>query len=150
MDDEQRFRAVIHEARRGGAVVEVPPEVVEALGGKGRIPVQATFDGIPYRGSIVSMGGRPILGMLKAIREELGKSFGDTVEVMVAVDTEERKVTVPARLQAALAENPSAAEAFEKLSYTHQREYVQWIEEAKRAETQERRIRQTIERLLER
>ena len=49
----------------------IPSDVVELLGGGGRIPVVATFDGIQYRGSIVRMGGQPILGMLKEIRERL-------------------------------------------------------------------------------
>ena len=68
------FKAPIEAVVRGGAVVSIPDDVVEHLGGRGRIPVKATFDGIPYQGSIVNMGGRPILGVLKAIREELGKS----------------------------------------------------------------------------
>jgi Domain of unknown function (DUF1905) len=64
----ETFDAVIVEADRGGAYLAVPPEVVVALGGKGRIPVQATFDGIAYRGSVVSMGGEKVIGLLKAIR----------------------------------------------------------------------------------
>jgi hypothetical protein len=68
----ERFEATIVEADRGGALVEVPAAVVEALGGRGRIPVRATFDGIAYQGSVVSMGGRRVLGILKSIRAELG------------------------------------------------------------------------------
>jgi hypothetical protein len=66
------FEAVIAEARGGGAYVEVPGDVVAALGGGGRIPVQATFDGVAYCGSIASMGGCMALGILKQIRTELG------------------------------------------------------------------------------
>ena len=73
------FAAPIEEANRGGAVVAIPDEVIEELGGGGRIPVNATFDRIPYQGSIVSMGGRRVLGVLKAIRTELGKGPGDEV-----------------------------------------------------------------------
>ena len=58
-------------ADRGGAYVVVPPAVIEALGGGGRIPVRATFDGIEYQGSVASMGGAKVLGVLTAIREEL-------------------------------------------------------------------------------
>ena len=55
----QRFRATVMAGGGGGHLVRVPPEVVAALGGKGRIPVRATFDGVPYRGSVVRMGGTP-------------------------------------------------------------------------------------------
>jgi hypothetical protein len=140
------FEATIRAADRGGAYVEVPTDVVDALGGGGRIPVRATFDGIDYRGSIASMGGGMVLGVLKAIREALGKVPGDSVAVAVERDTAERTVTVPTDLAAALAAASMDA-AFDALSFSHQREYVSWIEEAKRGETRTRRIEQTIERL---
>jgi len=140
------FEATIQEARGGGAFVAVPADVVAALGGKARIPVQATFDGVPYRGSIASMGGGPILGILKAIRTELGKAPGDTVAVTVEADTEPRSVTVPDDLAAALAES-GLTEVFGKLTYSHQREYVSWIDEAKRPETRAKRVAGTVERL---
>ena len=91
---------------RGGAYVEVPSAVVDELGGGKRIPVLATFDGIEYRGSIVSMGGgRMILGVLKSIRTSLGKEPGDVLSVTVDRDTRTRTVSVPADLAAALAES---------------------------------------------
>ena len=74
-----RFEATIEAARGGGAWVRVPPDVVEALGGGGRIRVEATFDGLPYTGSVVSMGSSPCIGILKAIRSQIGKDVGDTV-----------------------------------------------------------------------
>ncbi|HEY3144011.1 MAG TPA: YdeI/OmpD-associated family protein [Acidimicrobiales bacterium] len=143
----ESFEAVITEASGGGAYVEVPPDVVAALGGGGRIAVIASFDGIPYRGSVVSMGGPKILGMLKAIRKELGKAPGDKVKVTVAVDAAERTVEVPDDLAAGLATAGARAQ-FDQLSYSHQREYVQWIDEAKRPATRARRIDQTIERIV--
>ena len=146
MGHVQEFEATIHAADRGGAYVEVPTEVVDALGGGGRIPVRATFDGIHYRGSIASMGSGMVLGVLKAIRETLGKVPGDSVVVTVARDMADRTVTVPQDLAAALAA-AAMGTTFDALSFSHQREYVSWIEEAKRAETRARRIEQTIERL---
>jgi hypothetical protein len=140
------FEAPIEEGPRGGAYVEVPPDVASALGGKGRILVTATFDGVPYRGSIMSMSGPPILGILKQIRQQLGKSAGDLVTVTVDVDRSERSVTVPHDLAAALVA-AGLFEAFDSLSYTQRREYVTWIVAAKRPETRERRVNQTIERL---
>jgi hypothetical protein len=142
------FEAVIEEADRGGAVVTVPDEVHAALGESGRIPVQATIDGIAYRGSVVRMGGRPILGVLASIREELGKGPGDTVMIAIERDDGDRTVTIPDDLSAALAARPEAKLIFEALAYSHQREYVRWIEEAKRPDTRERRIQGTLERLL--
>jgi hypothetical protein len=142
----ERFEATIGAALGGGALVAVPAGVVEALGGGGRIPVRATFDGVPYQGSIVSMGGQQCLGLLKSIREQLGKAPGDRVVVTLERDDAERTVTVPDDLAAALTE-AGAADVFGRLSYSHQREYVSWISEAKRPETRQRRIAQTVERI---
>lgn len=142
----EAFDAVIVEARGGGACVDVPDGVVEALGGKGRIKVLATFDGVPYQGSVVSMGGRKVLGMLKEIRTQLGKGPGDGVAVTLELDTVERTVTVADDLAAALAE-AGLRDAFDGLSYSHRREYVNWIDEAKKPETRARRIAGTVERL---
>ena len=142
----EEFRALIVAADRGGAYVVVPSTVVDALGGGGRIPVRATFDGVEYRGSIASMGGEKVLGVLKAIREQLGKGPGDELAVTVVRDDAPRTVAVPDDLAAAL----DAAErraTFDRLSYSHQREYVEWIEEAKRSDTRARRIAETVDRL---
>ena len=80
----------------------MPPTVIKALGGGGRIAVEATIDDVPYRGSIVSMGAGPCLGVLKAIRAQLGKNIGDTVNVVVDRDDRPRKEDVPDDLAAAL------------------------------------------------
>ncbi|TCN44108.1 uncharacterized protein DUF1905 [Kribbella orskensis] len=140
----ETFEAVIQEANGGGAYVEVPAEVLDALGGGGRIPVQATFDGIAYRGSIASMGGCMALGVLKQIRSDLGKGPGDSVVVTVTRDDAERTVEVPDDLAAALAA-AGAREAFDKLSFSHRREHVNAITEAKKPETRTRRIAKAVE-----
>jgi Domain of unknown function (DUF1905)/Bacteriocin-protection, YdeI or OmpD-Associated len=142
----ETFEAAIVEADRGGAYVRVPPEVVAALGGSGRIPVQATFDGIAYRGSVVSMGGEKVIGLLKAIRTQLGKQPGDRITVTLEADQAERSVELPDDLRAAL-EDAGLLAAFRALSYSHQRENVAAIEEAKKAETRARRVARTITRL---
>lgn len=128
----------------GGAWVEVPGQVVAALGGGGRIPVLATFDGVAYRGSIASMGGCMALGILKGIRSELGKGDGDAVNVTVERDTAERTVEVPDDLAAALQEAGLRA-AFDKLAFSHRREHVQAINDAKKPETRQRRIDKAVE-----
>ena len=142
----ERFEATIEEVDRGGAYVAVPAGVVEALGGKGRVPVRATFDGIAYQGSVVSAGGQKVIGLLKAIRAELGKGPGDVIAVTLEVDRTERAVAVPDDLCAALHEAGLSAR-FDGLSFTHRREYVTWITDAKKPDTRARRITQTIERL---
>jgi len=146
MERVETFAATIEEADRGGAFVRVPPAVVAALGGKGRIAVEATFDGVAYRGSVVSMGGAMVVGVLKDIRTALGKGPGDEVTVTLAPDTAPRTVEVPDDLRTALDEARLTA-TFTGLSYSHQREYVMWIDEAKKPETRARRITQTVERL---
>jgi hypothetical protein len=140
------FEATIVAADRGGAYVAVPRAVVDALGGRGRTPLVATFDGVEYRGSVVAMGSGMVVGVLKRIRARLGKEPGDTVAVTLLVDDEPRRVDVPDDLRAALAE-ASVRSRFDSLSYSHRREYVQWIEAAKRPATRQRRIEQTVERV---
>ncbi|MFF0269256.1 YdeI/OmpD-associated family protein [Kribbella sp. NPDC004536] len=128
----------------GGAWVEVPGEVIAALGGGGRIPVLATFDGVAYRGSIASMGGCMALGILKSIRAELGKGDGEVVTVTVERDANERTIDVPDDLAAALAE-AGLREAFDAMSYSHRREHVSAINDAKKPETRQRRIAKAVE-----
>lgn len=149
---EVTFRAPVRPSGRGGGghLVDVPPEAVEALGGKGRIPVTATFDGVPYRGSIVRMGGGAVLGVQKAIMAEANVSVGDTLTVVVRNDEAPRQVEVPEDLAEAFARDDPARAAFEGLSFSHKREYVRSITDAKRPETRARRIELTIQQLIER
>ncbi len=149
MVESRTFRARIEQARGGGAYVVVPFDVEAAFGAK-RVPVRATIDGEPYTGSLVRMGGPDhVLGVLKEIRERIGKQMGDEVEVIVTEDDSPREVEVPSDLAAALVADPVSAERFAALSYSHQREYVRWIEEAKRAETRSSRVARTLELLAE-
>ena len=149
---EATFRAPIRSSRRGsgGHLVDVPPEVIEALGGRGRIPVTATFDGVPYRGSIVRMGGGAVLGVQKAIMAEAGVAVGDTLTVIVRNDDAPREVEVPDDLAEALRRSDEARAVFDGLSFSHRREYVESITEAKRPETRARRVERTVQALLER
>jgi hypothetical protein len=141
------FTATIESADRGGALIDVPPHVVEQLGGGGRIKVRAQFDGIGYQGSIVTYSGRRVLGVLKSIREKLGKGPGDDLVVRLEVDTTQRRVEIPVELEQAFVSAPEARAAFEGLSYSHQREHVSHIVEAKKPETRQRRAMRTVERL---
>lgn len=149
MAEEHAFSAVIRAAGGGGAYVDVPFDVEEAFGRK-RVPVVAHIDGEPYRGSLVRMGGPAhMLLIRKDVRERIGKQPGDTVSVTLREDTEERTVDVPEDLAAALAADDDAATFFNGLSYTHRREYVQWITEAKREQTRRDRVAKTLGMLQE-
>jgi hypothetical protein len=145
MTKKYQFQAVIEDAGGGGAYVTIPFDVEKAFGRK-RVKIKATIDGEPYRGTLVRMGSpQHMLLVLKEIREKIGKSFGDKVAVELEEDFEPRQVEVPADLQLALEADPTAQASFNRFSYSHQKEYVRWIMEAKREQTRQRRIQQAIE-----
>ena len=147
MPNKHTFTATIQNAGGGGAFVEVPFDVEAAFGSK-KPKVKALIEGVPYRGILTRMGTQNhLLIILKGIREQIGKTFGDEVKVSVEEDVEERVVAIPAELKRIFKSEKAAKAAFEKLSYTHQKEYVNWINEAKKEETRQNRIARTIEAL---
>jgi hypothetical protein len=147
MTKKHTFTAKILDAGRGGAYVEIPFDVETAFGAK-RPKVKALIGGVPYRGTLTRMGTEcHILGIRKEIREQIGKTFGDEVTITVEEDTEPRLVEIPSELAEAFEKEKDAAEYFNSLSYSHQREYIGYITEAKKEETHARRVAQTIEML---
>ena len=105
----------------------------------------ATFDGLPYRGSIVRMGGGAVLGVQKAIMAQAGVSVGETLTVVVRNDDTPREVEVPDDLAEALRPQRRGSRGVRgSLVTRHRREYVDAINEAKRPETRARRIERTI------
>lgn len=149
MQPEHEFEAVLETGDGdGGVFVVIPFSVPEVFGTRGRVPVQVTFDGYPYQGSITPLGdGHHALHVLKQIRKAVDKTIGDTVRVTLSRDVMERKMEAPADLAEQLAQNPKAAAYFAKLAYTHQREFVRWLEGAKRPETRATRLAETVELL---
>ncbi len=108
------------------------------------MPVKSTLDGVAYAGSLMKCGpGQHMLGVLKAIREQIGKSPGDTIQVVVWKDDATRTVEIPPMLRALLKKEGLLA-GFEKLSYTHRKEYVRWIAEAKKEETRQSRMAKAV------
>jgi uncharacterized protein YdeI (YjbR/CyaY-like superfamily) len=95
------------------------------------------------------MGGEFLVGLNRAVREAAGVEAGDVVEVSLELDTGPRKVQVPEALAGALASDAEAQAAFDRLAFTHRKEYARWIAEAKRDETRERRVAQAIQLLRE-
>ncbi len=130
--------------------LDIPLDVAEVFGAKGQVKVAGTINGHPYRGSAMPHGdGTHYLVVNRSIREAIGAAQGDRVIVTLGPDTGARTVTIPADLDKAFAQNREAGAAFGALSYSHQKEFVDWIEQAKKAETRERRITQALEMLAE-
>jgi hypothetical protein len=139
----ERFTAILGERH-----VVVPLDV-RALWGEARPPVRGTVNGVPFRSRLAVYGGETMLGLTNAFRASAGIVEGDEVEVVIERDDEPREVEVPPALQARLEADEVARAAFEKLSFTHRREYANWIAEAKKDETRERRAGRAVEMLRE-
>lgn len=106
-----------------------------------------TLNGYTYRSTVAAMGGRYLLPLSAEHRNAAGVQAGDEVDVDVELDTQPRVVEVPADLRAALDGDPQAKAAWERLSYSHQRQHVLAIDQAKATATRERRIAKALEML---
>ena len=122
----------------------VVPFDVEKTFGKKRVKMRALIDGIEYRGLLMPMCGIYRVMMNKGVRDKVGKQVGDTVHISIEEDTEPRIITVPEDLTHAM-QTANVQPFFDSLAYTHQKEYVQWITEAKKEETRHNRIAKAIE-----
>ncbi len=141
------FTGEIRLQEGGGAFVEFPHDVEKLFGVKGRVPVNVTFDGIPYRGSMIKMrSDRHLLLILKEIRERLGKGQGEKILVTVDLDKAPRTVDLAPDIAAAF-KKARVLEKYRAMAFTHQREYAKWIDEARQAETRTRRIAKAVERI---
>ena len=127
--------------------IEVPADVVEALGAGKRPPVVVTVNGYQYRSTIAPMGGRFLVPFSAERRNESGIAGGDAIDVELVVDTAPRVVEVPADLKAALDGAAGAAEAWAKLSYSNQKAHVTAVTGAKAPETRTRRIASVVAKL---
>jgi hypothetical protein len=120
---------------------EVPFDPKAVLG-KVRAPVRVTINGSTFRTTIASMGGRRLVGINREVRAQTGVAAGDRVEVELVRDDEPRTVELPADLAAALGDEERSF--FDSLSYTHRKEYVRWIEDARREETRRARVEKAV------
>jgi bifunctional DNA-binding transcriptional regulator/antitoxin component of YhaV-PrlF toxin-antitoxin module len=142
-----RFRATLSESGRGGGRwVEVPFDGREVFG-EARAPVHGTVNGTPFRGRLSVYGGVTYLGLRREIREAAEIDVGDELDILLERDDVPREVVVPHALEHALAAAPDARAAFDRLAFTHRREYAEWIAEARREDTRERRTAKAIEML---
>jgi hypothetical protein len=143
-----KFEGVLTPTPRGGGgcFVPIPADVASKLGLKGFPKIQSIIAGTPYRGSLMPRGdGTYCLGVTKSIYEGAGLGFGDSIAVELELDTAPRTVVVPTDLAIALKKDKKAAAAWEALSYTNRKEHARALEEAKRPETRERRLANTLE-----
>jgi hypothetical protein len=147
--NELSFTATLQKRGPAAAVVLDDEQVATVGQGAKRFPVKATVNGHTWRGSVARMKGEFLLGLNKEVREAAGVEAGDTVPVVIAPDSEERTVEVPAALASALAGDAAAKAAFDALAYTHRKEFARWVAEAKREETRDRRVAQALEMLHE-
>ena len=143
---EIQFHGTLEEVPGGGARVAVDGDVQAAFG-SARPLVEATVNGHPYRSRLMVYGGVTYLGLTKSFRNTAGLAVGDDLDVTLRRDDAPREVEIPAELQRELDAAPDVKHRFDAMSFTHRREYAQWVDGAKRQETRERRAAQTIEKL---
>jgi hypothetical protein len=146
------FKAIIQQNEEmNAAFVEFPFSTEELFNKKGQVKIKALFDGkVEYRGSLAKMKSDcHILGLTQEVRKLLNKTFGDEVSVSLAEDKEERVVEIADDIVFVFNENPQAKDLFDKMSYTHRKEYIRWIEEAKKPETRENRKIKMIQMILD-
>jgi bifunctional DNA-binding transcriptional regulator/antitoxin component of YhaV-PrlF toxin-antitoxin module len=139
---------VLSAGQGGGHAVVVPKEVAAALGSK-RPRVLAHVNGVEYRSRLMVYGGQSYLGLRKDLLRQLEVEAGDRVQIELVEDHEERVVVEPPELTQALADDPAAQAAYQKLPLTHRNEYARWIDEGKKPETRADRVAKTIKRLTE-
>lgn len=142
-----QFRAVLELGGKTATGIEVPADVVEALGSGRRPAVRVTLRDHTYRTTVAVMGGRFLLPVSAEVRAAAGVTAGDTLDVRIELDTEPRTVEVPADLAAAFAGEPAAGRAFAALPPGQQKELVRGVESAKKPETRQRRVLAAVEKL---
>ena len=142
-----RFASTVELGGKTATGIPIPDEVIEAIGASKRPPVTVTVNGHTYRTTAVRMGGRYLVPLSAEHREAAGLAAGDAVTVDIAPDTAPREVDLPADLAEAM--DAAARATYDGLSYTHRKEWVRWVEEAKRPETRATRIEKTVAGLRE-
>jgi hypothetical protein len=143
---QYQFTAKLEPGEGGGVYVIFPYDVANEFG-KGRVPVKCTFDGEPYRGTMIKYNTPyHIIIVLKSICKKINKKAGDEVDVWLVEDKEERVVDVPVAF-AKLLKKHKLEKLFSEMSYSHRKEWVQWIVSAKREETRQSRMQKAIEKL---
>jgi hypothetical protein len=144
------FRTKLASVNEAGTMtfVAVPEKAMREFDGRRRVPVVATIDGHAYRTTICDMGNGPCIPVRRSVREAAGIAAGQRVTVTLVFDAGERTVAVPPFLARAMTKPERTA--FDAMSYSHRKEYVDWVTAAKKPETRDRRIAKMREKLRER
>jgi hypothetical protein len=142
----KRFTVGLERVQKTGTMFRVPFDLEEAFG-RARPPVKVTIRGHTWRTTPGVYGGVGYIVVNREVKAATGVDAPERVRVAMELDTQPRTVRVPGDLRAALAADDAGGKAFAKLSFSHRREYVQWVEEAKRPETRARRIAATVKRV---
>ena len=140
-----RFNTTILQTGKTASGIQIPDEVIEALGAGKRPPVRVTLHGFTYRSTVAVMNGVYMVGVNAENRSAARVAGGDEVQIDIEVDTEPREVVVPADFHTALQGDSAARLTFDGLSYSNKRWHVLQVEGAKTAETRERRIAKSLE-----
>jgi hypothetical protein len=143
----RQFRTRVELGGKTATGIPVPDEVVAGLGSGRRPTVRVTVGGHSYRTTVASMGGRFFVPLSAEHRGAAGVAAGDEITVEIEFDDEPREVVVPDDLARALSQDDKARAFFDELSYTHRKEWVRWVESAKKAETRAGRLANAVESL---
>ena len=144
MTDQHRFRTIVELGGKTATGLHVPDEIVHALGSGKRPAVRVTVGQHTYRTTVASMGGRFLVPLSADNRSAADVAAGDEVDVTIEADTAPREVAVPDDLAQALADEPAAGRFFDTLAPSHRKEWVRWIEDAKKPETRTTRLETTL------
>jgi Bacteriocin-protection, YdeI or OmpD-Associated/Domain of unknown function (DUF1905) len=126
----------------------VPFDVNEVFGSKARLLVAGTINGFPFRNSLMPEGdGTHSMMVSKELQTGANARAGDIVSVTLEPDIEERVVSMPPELEAALTENQLAAAVFDMMTYSQRKEYVVWISTAKQEATKANRVKKAVDML---
>jgi Bacteriocin-protection, YdeI or OmpD-Associated/Domain of unknown function (DUF1905) len=140
-----RIAATLERRGPAGAFLLTDEQVSALGGGKKAFPVRVGVNGATLTLRLARMGGENLIGLARAVRDQAGLEIGASYEVEIALDSVERTIEVPADLAAALATDPTASAAFAELAYSHRKEFVRWISEAKQEATRADRVVKTLE-----
>jgi len=144
-----KFHTTLLQGDKTATGINVPDEVVAALGSGKKPAVRVKIGDYTYRSTVAVMGGRLMIPVSAAHRDGAGIAGGDDIDVELELDTEPREVVVPADFAAALDAEPAARQFFDGLSYSQRGWFVLGIEGAKKAETRQRRIENAVAQLRE-
>lgn len=144
-----KFHTTLKQGDKTATGIEIPTEIIEALGAGKKPPVKLTVNGYTYRSTVATVDGRFMVGFSGDHRKASGLKGGDAVEVEIELDTQPRTVELPADFQAALDADAKAKATFDKLSNSLKGYHVSLVTGAKTDETRQRRIAKSIATLHE-